>query len=523
MSGDKVDDAKEFTFFGNYRGVVINNQDPLQAGRCQIRIFSVYDDVPDMFLPWAEYADPFMQGNAGSGGFYVPDNGAKVWCFFECGDHMQPVYFAGAPSLVDGPSNKSENLGDMPRFGVEYTQNRVIRSPSGHLIEFDDTLGDSRVRIAHRNGSQTIFYENGDVVDIVVGNYRRFVQGNTEEYVTGDSIRMITGNQLQTTVGNYFEFVTGTTTKAFLGLANYLYGNDYLFTVNGNEISTTIADYTKTIGGNCKIQSTGNAYLWSAAGVELDSPMLNLNPTTAPTVPPVAPVEGFTPPPIFALTPANASVLIEVAGPKAAFDDVGETLPAGWPAETTEAPVESPIEIEEVANPNAPLSPDCETIDKLDYSYRLSESYTIADLSRKAVFPHNIVPQNGLSVSDIVCNLKHLAVNIIEPLRAKYPKIRINSGFRQGTSNSQHNKGQAVDIQIPGASASTYTEMAKWIAKNLPFDQFILEHGKAVWIHLSYNPALGTQRGQKLTYWPSGSPQYKPGLKNYYDQGRVIT
>ena len=68
----------------------------------------------------------------------------------------------------------------------------------------------------------------------------------------------------------------------------------------------------------------------------------------------------------------------------------------------------------------------------IDYSQNLTPNYTIASLSRKAYFAHNIVAQHGLSESAIICNLKALAENIIEPLRAKYPGFLINSDLESG-------------------------------------------------------------------------------------------
>ena len=530
---------QEFAFLGNYRGIVVNNQDPMQAGRCQIRVMSVYDGVEDDCLPWAEYCDPFMQGQKGSGGFMVPDNETRVWVFFENGDHMQPVYFGGAPSVVDGPASRTQVVGDTPRYGVEYTKNRVINTPGGHLVELDDTPGDTRVRVVHKSGTQTIMYENGDMTEYVVGNYKRIVQGNLEEYVEGDSMKNISGNETQVVQGNSEKYVTGNTKEAVSGNIEEILAGNKSVTVNGNSVETTIGNKQEISNGNIDISSGGNinisaggmlqlggiagAGLHSNANTDVNGATVNIN-TSAPAVPPVltgTAADDFEPSDEFQNSVKNAAVLIDVAGPKAAWDEEGESIPAGWPSEETNDPVQQPAEINVEANPNAPLSPDCETIDKIDYNYRLSENFTLGQLSNRAVFAHSIRAQNGLSVSDIICNLKHLAVNILEPLRAKYPNIRINSGFRAGASNSQHNKGQAVDIQVPGAPASLYTDMAAWIAKNLPFDQFILEHGKSVWLHISYNSS-GTQRGQKLTYWPKGSPQYKPGLVNYYDNKKRI-
>ena len=151
-----------------------------------------------------------------------------------------------------------------------------------------------------------------------------------------------------------------------------------------------------------------------------------------------------------------------------------------------------------------------------DYTARLSTHYQLRNLSLDVTFPHKIKAQAGLSTDEIVCNLKAVAENILEPLRAQYPKIKINSAFR-GTASipggiSQHQKGEAVDIQIPGLQPKDYLPVAKWIIKNLPFDQLIFEHGKSIWLHISHK-RNGTQRYQQLTMYKG---KYKPGLKLYY-------
>lgn len=467
-------DQSEFLFDGNYRGFVINNQDPYQGGRCQIRILSVYDNVPDELLPWAEYADPFMQGQAGSGGFFVPDVGAKVWCFFEAGDHMQPVYFAGAPAIGDGPPNKNFDDEELPRGEVAYARNRVIRSSGGHLIELDDTPGATRVRVVHKSGTQIVMYENGDLYEQVMGNCKRVVKGNLEEIVNGNVTRQVVGEQ------------------------------------------------TTSVNGEMKFESGGTASFWSAGNVDINGTTLNFNAGAAGVVQ-VDPFEGFIPSEQVQLTPRNATPLMVDTSSRAAWDEEEEVTPTDWPAPTSEDPVVTPTEINTPPLAPTEFSASCETITTVDYNYQLSPNFNLRQLSLGCVYPHTIKAQNGLTISQIVCNLKHLAINILEPLKAKYPNIRINSGFRSGTSGSQHNKGMACDIQVAGWTGAQYSDAAAWIAANLPFDQFILEHGNSIWFHLSYNPSLSDQRGQKLTYWPRESPNYKAGLKNYYDHGRVIT
>ena len=155
--------------------------------------------------------------------------------------------------------------------------------------------------------------------------------------------------------------------------------------------------------------------------------------------------------------------------------------------------------------------------DPVNYNQPLSANYTIKSLSIGTIFPHNIVPQNGLTVADIICNLKGVAENILEPLNKQFPGVRVNSAFRKGAGTSQHNKGMAVDVQWPGIKPGEYTARALWVRANLPYDQLIFEHGNSIWLHISYNRTTARQRNALLTYYPKVSPQYKPGLTNYYD------
>lgn len=152
----------------------------------------------------------------------------------------------------------------------------------------------------------------------------------------------------------------------------------------------------------------------------------------------------------------------------------------------------------------------------LDYDAKISPNYRLRDLSIGAGFPHKIKAQRGLSENDIVCNLQNVAINILEPLKKQFPNARINSGFR-GTPSvpggvSQHEKGEAVDIQFSGFSPSEYLEASRWVRANLPFDQFIFEHGNSIWFHISCKRG-GGQRKQLLTMYKS---KYESGIKLYY-------
>lgn len=161
--------------------------------------------------------------------------------------------------------------------------------------------------------------------------------------------------------------------------------------------------------------------------------------------------------------------------------------------------------------------PFAEPLTASDYEVQLSPNFKLADVSIKAIFPHRIKAQVGLTQDEIICNLKSLCENILEPLKRKYPRIQINSGFRgtpslSGDKISQHQLGEAVDIQIPRMKPKKYLEVVEFIINNLPYDQIIFEHGKSIWLHISHT-RQGQGRGSQLTML---NGNYETGIKCYY-------
>jgi len=119
-------------------------------------------------------------------------------------------------------------------------------------------------------------------------------------------------------------------------------------------------------------------------------------------------------------------------------------------------------------------------------------------------------------------NLKRLAEEVLQPVRDHYGKgVKVNSGYRHpevnakvgGSKTSDHCKGQAADIEIPGVPNA---ELAKWVAENLDFTQVILEFytqgiPDSGWVHVSYDPA--NLKKQTLTaVKQNGKTVYLPGL-----------
>lgn len=74
-----------------YVGKIVNNDDPEKLGRCQIRVYGVYDDaIPAEDLPWAIPDFSFTGSTLGS--FIVPTVDSIVNVYFDNNDMYTPKY-----------------------------------------------------------------------------------------------------------------------------------------------------------------------------------------------------------------------------------------------------------------------------------------------------------------------------------------------------------------------------------------------------------------------------------------------
>ena len=107
-------------------------------------------------------------------------------------------------------------------------------------------------------------------------------------------------------------------------------------------------------------------------------------------------------------------------------------------------------------------------------------------------------------------NMQALIYHILQPTREHFGNpLIVTSGFRSKVLNaklkslgyhpsetSQHCSGEAADFIVRNISLH---EIVKFIAKNLQFDQLILEYdNNSSWVHVSYRE--GRNRKQIMTY-----------------------
>lgn len=141
-----------------YEGVVVNNNDPKQVGKVQIRIPSLNgngisgNSVPNESLPWYE---PCMPGYGGyqSGSFIVPPLGSIIWCIIdevESGDARR-IYIGGSYGV--GAQGDKE-------FGGKSVPRGKLETP----VEAVDGYPDSMVILKSINGSIIYIDNTGDII-----------------------------------------------------------------------------------------------------------------------------------------------------------------------------------------------------------------------------------------------------------------------------------------------------------------------------------------------------------------------
>jgi len=149
---------------------------------------------------------------------------------------------------------------------------------------------------------------------------------------------------------------------------------------------------------------------------------------------------------------------------------------------------------------------------------KLSDNFSVIEFTKSQTAERKGIQNNPNEIHTIA--MVELCLNVLERVRSAFGKpVTINSGYRSpalceaigSKSTSQHCDGEAADIEIYGVS--NY-DLAKYIEKNLNFDQLILECWDGVepnsgWVHVSYVNE-NANRKDVLTYTRAGG--YTKGI-----------
>ena len=234
----------QFTWF---MGVVEDRNDPEQMGRVRVRCFGFHTDsrgsISTSDLPWATVMMPTTA--AGVSGIGSSHHGlvAGSWVvgFFRDGPSAQdpivmgsvqgaPISSANASKGFNDPNGtyprytgepdvnkRARSINTTPRksikakggkavieepddqFAATYPRNHAFESESGHILEFDDTIGMERINIEHKSGSFIELHRNGDIrIRSLATKYESAVAWNL--FIEKD-VNVVVGGNLYASVG----------------------------------------------------------------------------------------------------------------------------------------------------------------------------------------------------------------------------------------------------------------------------------------------------------------------------------
>jgi uncharacterized protein involved in type VI secretion and phage assembly len=170
----------EGRFFGKYRGLVKNNNDPTGRGRLKVIVPAVMRDEEVWALPCVPYAGNNM------GLYAMPEPETGVWVEFEAGDPSYPIWVGCFWADDQVPRNERGSRATPPL--------KILRSKKGLMLTLDD--GGQVITMSDRDGKNlvTIQVEQGKVT--VKGTQKVVVEAPQIELVENATHPVVHGDKL---------------------------------------------------------------------------------------------------------------------------------------------------------------------------------------------------------------------------------------------------------------------------------------------------------------------------------------
>lgn len=531
LGGTSTDFEKSIDSSGNYLPVV--DSDSTVLNNDELKRLKGFQD-PNKKYPKIEYTNvgdinKLAIGDISHLSFLIKDN-----------KKVEKIPIANTVKTWEEPS---------PAYGAVYPYNQVIETEAGHVIELDSTPGAERIQVFHKSGTYIEVDVNGTMVRKTVGDDYEIIDRNNFTYIKGSHNLTVEGrtnilvkDDAKIEVdGDLSVTGHGDTSVSTAGTASIIANN---FTVSAEQSITMVT------AGDFNIQGKGINVYSREGGLNLKASQdINLESGTSNTVS----IKGG----IAMLL--DAAIIKSKMGANRIREIAFGILarPSSKTPSTTEVPVlpreilaktnylfdsndlgadsyqqvleksglinnkmKTSISAEDAAASTSTSTGNVEKIQKIDdgeiqqfkyfpRSFILHKNgnrvFTLGDMLQDG----GLVSQRGLTEQQIVYNLKQLVVNCLDPIKEKYPDMKITSAFRSSASQvygsvpekSDHGLGAAADIKFTNTDKKEYKAIAEWIVANLPHRQVILEYYfepgsnnlRSAWIHvafLTYNGSL---------------------------------
>jgi uncharacterized protein involved in type VI secretion and phage assembly len=184
---DQVIDWIRNRFFGKYRGVVTDNNDPTIRGRIKVRVPAVLGNLESWAMPCLLYTGNRM------GSYAIPENGAGVWVEFEAGDASYPIWSGGFWADSEIPQNET---------GTDASPSlKIFRSAEGLMITFDDTA--KVITLSDQNGSNILTIDSQQGKIRIAANLKVVVEAPQIELVENSTHPLVFGDDLLTWMNQF--------------------------------------------------------------------------------------------------------------------------------------------------------------------------------------------------------------------------------------------------------------------------------------------------------------------------------
>ena len=145
-------------------------------------------------------------------------------------------------------------------YAAVYPSNHVYESESGHIREFDDTLGAERIYESHKTGTSYEINPNGDRIDIIKGHHYSIISNNKQVDIDGNSDISISGRHKlyinrDGQPNNNYDIQIGPNANINIQVDT---GQINLITKQGNINVNSGGDYNLKVKGNMRVAVEGS-------------------------------------------------------------------------------------------------------------------------------------------------------------------------------------------------------------------------------------------------------------------------
>jgi Type VI secretion system/phage-baseplate injector OB domain len=168
-------------FYGKYRGLVVDIDDPDSLGRVRAHVPEV---LGTLHSPWALPCTPY--GGPGVGTYAIPPVGAGVWIEFEAGDPSRPIWSGAWWGRGELPKDQSGGDTGPPL--------KIMRSEKGLMLALDDA--GITATLSDQDGSNLVTIKVDDGQVRVQATAKVVVEAPQIELVDGAPHPLVFGDNL---------------------------------------------------------------------------------------------------------------------------------------------------------------------------------------------------------------------------------------------------------------------------------------------------------------------------------------